>query len=192
VLTSARSATFINEGVYQAAAHLAKVSSPFYRRVMIVVTDNHSTQYLPFLGHSEKQATAQLFESGGVVCGLLVRDLLGKMQNVMSKDPRVMLLRKVLSVGSVGTYAKKTGGEVMNANKEEVAVKLAELIDRLRTRYSLGYSPSNVKPDGKFRKLKLSPEAEKREGQPAVLAKQGYYARKHEPAPGGQEKTPRQ
>ena len=79
----------------------------------------------------------------------------------------------------VEDYAGPTGGEVMGSKKEEVDVKLAELIDRLRVRYSLGYVSSNSKQDGAFRKIKLqlSPETNKREEKPIVLAKKGYYAR---------------
>ena len=178
------SATFINEGVYQAATHISRAASPISRRVIIVVTDNLSTQ-MPFMAHSEKQATEQLFESGSVVCGLFVRSGMAKVQNVMEKDPRRILMKKIMSMGSISTYADKTGGEVMNAKKEEVDVKLAELITHLRTRYSLGYASSNSKRDSTLRKIKLrlSPEAEKRESKPVVLTKQGYYARKLEPKP---------
>lgn len=83
-------------------------------------------------------------------------------------------------MGSVSTYAKKTGGEVMGIRKEEIETRLVELIERLRTRYAIGYISSNTKTDGKFRKikLKLSPAVEKREGKLVVLTRQGYYARR--------------
>jgi len=171
--------TYLNEGVYQAAAHMSRAADPAGRRVIIVVTDNLSNQ-LPGFGHSEKAATGQLFESGSVVCGLLIRSAFARVANVMQKYPSTILMRKILSMGSVGTYADKTGGEVMSAAKDEVDAKLAALIDRIRLRYSIGYISTNVKQDGRLRKikLKLTPEAEKREGKPAVLTKQGYYAQR--------------
>lgn len=43
-----------------------------------------------------------------------------------------------------------TRSVVMHANKEEAVAKLAELIDEMRHRYTLGYRPSAAQPDGKF------------------------------------------
>jgi hypothetical protein len=65
----------------------------------------------------------------------------------------------------------------MKSSKEAVAAKLADLIDQIRTRYSLGYRPSVEQPPGKFCeiRLKVAPEVEKREGQLVVRAKRGYY-----------------
>lgn len=55
--------------------------------------------------------------------------------------------------------------------------KLAELIDHIRTRYSLLYRPSVEQPHGKFCKIKLTvtPKVEKREGKLAVRTSAGYY-----------------
>jgi VWFA-related protein len=183
--------TSLNEAVYQAAAHLDKAANPISRRVVIAVTDNISNQ-LPFMGHSEKEAFEQLFESGSVVCGIIVRDAFSKVASVSQKSPTNILFRKIMSFGSVGTYAEKTGGEVMKADGDEVNLTLAKLIDHLRTRYSLGYAPSNSQMDGKFRKIKVtvSREVEKREGQVVVKTKQGYYARRRSQAENGQGKQP--
>ncbi len=65
----ARSGTRINEGVYQAAAHMDQATNPLSRRVIIGVTDNKSTA-IP-TGHSGSEALEQLYESGSVVCGLI-------------------------------------------------------------------------------------------------------------------------
>lgn len=170
----ARSGTFINEAVYQAATHMRRATNPLSRRVIIGMTDDESNQ-LPFLGHSRGQALEKLHESGSVVCGLFVRDyFLASLNEVTSK----ILYRKSLS-GSVSVYANKTGGEIMNARREEIENKLVELIDHLRARYTLAYTPANSQPDGKFRKIKLkvSPEVEKREGMLTIRTRQGYYAR---------------
>jgi hypothetical protein len=101
---------------------------------------------------------------------------------MMKYDPSALLISRLFALGDVKTYADKTGGIVLHGRKEEVGGKLAELIDRLRTRYTLGYVSSNTKRDGKFRKIKviISPEVEKREGKLAILAKRGYYAQRGE------------
>ncbi|MEW6730468.1 MAG: VWA domain-containing protein [Acidobacteriota bacterium] len=172
-------ATFLNEGVYQAALQLRKSSNPISRRVIIVVTDNVSNRNPFGKEHSEKEALAELFESGGAVCGLIVRGVIGK---VMAKNPTTILSRVLLSAGSVNTYAKKTGGEVMPADKNEVDTKLGQLITHLRTRYSIGYVSSNTKQDGRFRriKLKLVPRTRKSRDELVIRTKEGYYASRTE------------
>ena len=59
-----------------------------------------------------------------------------------------------------------------------MTAKLARLIERLRSRYSLGYTPVSGKRDGRFRniKLKVFREAEQRYGDITILARKGYYA----------------
>jgi hypothetical protein len=56
---------------------------------------------------------------------------------------------------------------------------LSDVIERLRQRYTIGYSSTNASYDGRFRKIKLLviPEVEKREGGVAVLTRKGYYAK---------------
>jgi VWFA-related protein len=169
-------ATHLHEAISQAALYINRAANPISRRVIITVTDNLAS--MPRFGHdpSQKEVVDQLLESGSTVCGLIVRSWLGKTFNTVRKIPS-LTFKKV----RVEDYADPTGGEVLESKKEGVDVKLAELIDHLRTRYSLGYVSSNSKQDGTFRKIKLqlSPEVEKREDNPAVLTKQGYYARKH-------------
>jgi VWFA-related protein len=171
--------TFLNEAIYQAATHLYKASNPSNRRVIIAITDNHSNQ-TPRHGHSEKEALYELLESGSSVCGVIVLSGLAKVDKILRYNPAFILISKVLSFGSIKTYADKTGGIVVGAKKEEIATRFVAMIERLRTRYAIGYIPSNTKLDGRFRKIKLrlSPAIENREGKLAILTRQGYYARR--------------
>jgi VWFA-related protein len=164
-----REGTHIDEAVYEAAKYLAKASNPVSRRIIVIVTDNLSNQARS-LGHSESEAMQQLHESGAVVCGLVVGDFNAtaneyKKQGFILKD-------------SIGGYLAETGGILSQVDKDDVTAKLARLIERLRSRYSLGYTPLNGKRDGKFRniKLKVSPEVERREGEMTIVARKGYYA----------------
>lgn len=165
----------LHEALYQAAVYLRSASNPASRRVIIVITDNISTQ-LPSKGHSEKEALLELLESGSAVCGLTVETFGSKS---LKYDPTFFVLKKLLLKGDIKSYAEKTGGLVLKSKKEDIATKLAEIINRLRTRYTLGYIPTNTKRDGKFRKIRLlvSPDVEKREGKFAILTKRGYYTR---------------
>jgi VWFA-related protein len=168
----ARIGTRINEGVYRAAAHMGQAANQLSRRVIIGVTDNQSSA-IP-TGHSGSEALEQLYESGSVVCGLIVES--GLFDGIFGKarSPFGALL------GRIDPFANKTGGEVMKAKREGIEHKLVELIGHLRTRYTLGYTPANSNLDGKFRKLelKVTPQVEAREGEVVVRTRQGYYARK--------------
>jgi hypothetical protein len=79
--------------------------------------------------------------------------------------------------GDVYKYAKATGGLVVESNDKTVPAKLAELIDDLRLRYTLGYSPFVAKPQGTFCtiKVELAPEIKKLQRDLVVETRQGYY-----------------
>ena len=85
-------------------------------------------------------------------------------------------------LGDIRRYADTTGGPVLNTSKKEVAARLAELIDQLRERYTLGYKPSTARPAGTYCKLHLAlssaayePPSDLRKGSVLVRVRQGYY-----------------
>jgi len=168
------------EGVYQTAVHLKRASTPESRRVIIAITDNISTQQR-FMGHSGGEAVRELYETGGVVCGLLIGGGFGKqasgVRKVIRYAPPFLL---VGDPADIDTFADRTGGEVMRASSDEIEARLVELIEHLRTRYAIGYTPSNGRHDGKFRKVKVTVSAavEALEGKLSVLTRRGYYAAK--------------
>jgi len=110
-----------------------------------------------------------LFESGTVVYGLIVRGAFGKVFNVLSLG----------QIKGVNKYVEETGGEVLGADKKEVDAKLSEVIDRLRARYAIGFRPSNSTEEGKFHPvtIKIS-QTTRRKEKPIVLTKRGYYLRR--------------
>lgn len=172
--------TCLPEGVYQASVHLKRASTPESRRVIIAITDNISTQQR-FMGHSGGEAVRELYETGGVVCGLLIGGGFGKqasgVRKVIRYAPPFLL---VGDPADIDTFADRTGGEVMRASSDEIEARLVELIEHLRTRYAIGYTPSNGRHDGKFRRVKVTVSAavEAREGKVSVLTRKGYYAAK--------------
>ncbi len=66
-----------------------------------------------------------------------------------------------------------------------MSTKLARLFDEIRGRSSLGYYPPAERPPGEFCKIemKLSREAEKREGSLLIRARSGYYRPRRGDAP---------
>jgi VWFA-related protein len=181
---------FFNEGVFQAAAQAAKAKNPASRRVIVWLTDNVPNVPSDKRGnrksvsvdrlHTEIDALQELLETGTVVSSLLERSAMSRtMAALYTKNPIFAARRKHYPPGDVYKYAEQTGGQVMESGKEEVAAKLADLIDQIRTRYSVGYRASADQPPGKFCEIKLSVsrDVEKREGQVVAKAKRGYYRR---------------
>ncbi|HWP53896.1 MAG TPA: hypothetical protein VN476_07145, partial [Pyrinomonadaceae bacterium] len=76
-------------------------------------------------------------------------------------------------------YVEQTGGEIVYAGNNDVASKLALLIDHLRLRYAVGFRPTESGDEDKFRPVEIkiaSPQT--RPGKTIVLTKRGYYFRR--------------
>lgn len=69
--------------------------------------------------------------------------------------------------------SEETGGRVIRANNARDTADAFQQISReLRTQYLLGYTPTNTKHDGSFRKI----DVKVRVGNAKVDARRGYYA----------------
>ena len=70
-------------------------------------------------------------------------------------------------------FSGETGGRVIQANNaKDTSVAFQQIANELRTQYLLGYTPTNTKLDGTFRKI----EVKVRAGDAKVNARRGYYA----------------
>jgi hypothetical protein len=118
----------------------------------------------------------ELFRSGTAVCTLLKRSEISEREDYVGDSTRIAS-RMLYPPGEVYKYAQATGGQVVESSSKKLPAKLAQLIDDLRLRYSLGYHPSAAQPSGKFCtiKVKLAPEVRKSQKSFVVEAKQGYY-----------------
>ena len=151
----------------EAAARLEKRPTQNSRRIIIVITDNIANTER----NEQKQILEELFDNGTVVYGLIVRAALGKVFNLLSLG----------RVKGVDEFVKQTGGEILDASKDEVDAKLAVVISRLRARYAIGFQPTNTAVDEKFRSVEIKIKtlvAKKRKENPIVLTKRGYYFRR--------------
>jgi VWFA-related protein len=181
-------AAFFNEAIYQASAQLSRVARGKTRRVIIWLTDDvpnipseelkdHKGKSLNGANlHSQKEAMQELFRSGTVVCTLLKRSEISDREDYVGDSSKIVG-RMLYPPGEVYKYAQATGGQVVESSTKKLPGKLAQLIDDLRMRYSLGYHPSVVQPKGKFCsiKVRLAPEVRRSQKDLVVEAKQGYY-----------------
>lgn len=164
--------THIDEGILRAAEYMRSASNPDSRRAIIAATDDvtvefASRSYTTPMARLESQALRELYESGSVLCALLY------------EPPEVGHVEPYFKYGVAKHLAEATGGISIKTTAANMLARLGEMIERLRQRYTIGYSSSNTSHDGKFRKIKLSvtPEVEKREGSVAVITRRGYYGK---------------
>jgi hypothetical protein len=78
-------------------------------------------------------------------------------------------------------YAELTGGQAVGMRGKRPEERLAQLIDELRARYTIGYRPSDTQPAGMFRKItvKPAPSSSLRTSGWKVLACEGYYRKEN-------------
>jgi len=181
-------AAFFNEGVFQAAQELREPEHESNRRVIIWLTDNlpnvptewnrahNGRSVAPGDLHTQEQAVKELHERGITVAPLLLTD--------MAMATATMPLRAVEALwykshppGDANKYAEWTGGQAMRMSGKNADERLAELIDELRSRYTIGFQPSRNKPSGTFSKLRvtLAPDGPLHPQDWKVLARDGYY-----------------
>ena len=167
----------INKAFAKAADYMLSSGNPVGRRVIIVIT-GITRNFDCGHGPSGKAAKISLYESGSVVCGLIPKSAVQRMEN------RFMVMGTKMA-GAFGArtmdikeLAEETGGEVMEEKPEKLDQTFATLIDHLRTRYNLGFVSSNRKRDGTVRKIKIDvqPELQKSQGKLVVKARRSYVA----------------
>ncbi|HZT57879.1 MAG TPA: VWA domain-containing protein [Pyrinomonadaceae bacterium] len=167
----------LNRAFYDAAHYMIRAGNPVGRRVIIVIT-GVTSNFDCDGGPSGAEAKREVFESGSVVCGLIPRTGEQKVENgVMHAATGVGRIFKA-PVLSVNNLADETGGEVLDDKPENLDRTFDTLVEHLRSRYSMGFVPTNRKHDGTVRKLRLkvSPAVEKAEGKLAVKSRQSYIA----------------
>jgi len=184
--------TFIHEDMYEAVEEALQSKQADSRRVLVWLTDgtanveNSFTQKIigteaPARLHTKEESTTKLMQSDVAVAALIERSAATDAV-IAAADVTPFAFIAGARLGDIDHYAGMTGGPVLKTSKKEVAARLAELIDELRARYTLGYVPVGTKPAGTFCKteVKLLPAAYKehpglRKSEVAVRTRRGYY-----------------
>jgi VWFA-related protein len=157
--------TLLGPALASAATHMQLAPTQTSRRVIIVVTDNIVITFRP----QKKEILQKLFDSGSVVYGLKVCCGNGSLLGTLGMG----------AVWGVDEYVEQTGGEILDADNNQIDAKLARMIDRLRLRYAIGFKPANTTEDGRFRRVKIRIASTKKKNEQAVvLTKRGYYFRR--------------
>jgi Ca-activated chloride channel family protein len=137
-----------------AAEHMVKASNPAGRRVIIVIT-SMTRLFDCSNGPSNRAATAAIYESGAVVCAIIPKVILQRVENtlqiVATRVNKVVAARYM----DLEHLANETGGEVLGNKPKKLDTTFQTMIDHLRSRYNLAFVSTNKKRDGTTRKLKL-------------------------------------
>ncbi|HMD38933.1 MAG TPA: VWA domain-containing protein [Candidatus Acidoferrum sp.] len=159
-------ATNINDGIFLAAQYLLKLP-PNGRRVIILISDDVGTDAG---GQGTHDIVTELIASDAVLYNLKIPGY-NPPQTLIAASliPGLVNIRKVMD---------QTGGEIFDvkdvAHLDEV---FRALIQRIKTRYTLGYYTNASAAEGKPHKLdvRLASSFGKKGKDYVVLSKNGYY-----------------
>src|ERR1044071_9471221 len=160
-----------------AAEHMLKASNPAGRRVIIVIT-SMTRLFDCTNGPSNRAATAAIYESGAVVCAIIPKVIIQRVENVLQTV--ATRVNKVVAAHYMDLehLANETGGEVLADKPKKLGPTFQTLIDHLRSRYNLAFVSTNKNRDGTTRKLKLDidPTRQKSQDKLVIKARRSYIA----------------
>jgi len=158
--------TNINRAIYDAANYLRE-QAPAARRVIVLVSDNVPT-------------TQDGVTHDGVARAALEADAAVYSLKVPGYNPwQAKMAAKARGMVNVDKLTAETGGEVFDVEREgSLFLAFQALIERLKTRYTIGFYPTRNAPDGNFHRLnlRLQPKFGGKGKDYAVLSKTGYFA----------------
>jgi VWFA-related protein len=160
-----------------AAEYMLKASNPAGRRVIIVIT-SMTRLFDCSNGPSSRAASAAIYESGAVVCAIIPKVIIQRVENtlqIVSTRVNKIVAAKYMDLEYL---ANETGGEVLADKREKLDTTFQTLIDHLRSRYNLAFVSTNKQRDGTTRKLKLDldPARQQSKGKLVIKARRSYIA----------------
>jgi len=161
-------ATNINDGIFVAAEYLLK-SAPKGRRVIILISDDVGTDAG---GQGTRDIVTETIAADATLYNLKIPGYNSPQTRFFaSMIPGLVDIRKVMD---------QTGGEIFDVtNVANLNSVFGALIQRIKTRYTLGYYTSVNGADGKQHKLdvRLAPSFGARGRNYNLLAKTSFYFR---------------
>ena len=162
----ARGATNINDGIFAAAEYLLK-APPNGRRVIILISDDVGTSAG---GQGTRDIVTEAIAADAVLYNLKIPGY-NPASTIFAASmiPGLVNIRKVMDA---------TGGELFDVqNVAQLDSVFSALIQRIKTRYTLGYYTMANGAGGKPHKLdvRLASSFGKKGHDYSILAKNGYY-----------------
>lgn len=159
-------ATNINDGIFDAARYFL-ATMPQGRRVVILISDDVGTSAG---GEGTRDIITEMIAADASLYNL----------KVPGNNPASVRFAAGLIPGLVDIHkvADETGGEIFDVeNTTSLESTFRALINRIKTRYTLGYYTSASGAEGKPHKLevRLAPSFGKKGRDYTILAKTGYF-----------------
>jgi Ca-activated chloride channel family protein len=161
-------ATNINDGIFVAAEYLLK-EAPKGRRVIILISDDVGTDAG---GQGTRDIVTETIAADAVLYNLKIPGY-NSPQTIFAASmiPGLVNIRKVMD---------QTGGEIFDVqNVANLSAVFRALMERIKTRYTLGYYTSVNGAEGKPHKLdvRLAPSFGTKGRNYVILSKSGFYFR---------------
>jgi VWFA-related protein len=136
--------TNLNDAIYEAARYLAE-RAPAMRRVIILISDNIPSQEGEY---SPKEVENEILKADAALYSL-------KIPGENSAGVQLYIEQAQGRLVNVAKLAPHTGGEVIDVSKERpLAPAFATIIQRLKARYTLGYTPvGHALQDGRYHRV---------------------------------------
>ena len=157
-------ATNISDGIFFAARYFL-ATAPKGRRVIILISDDVST-----LGGGQN--------TQDIVTEATAADTSVYNLKIPGDNPSSIYRPIIPGLVNISKIAEQTGGEIFDVpNAASVDAVFRAMLDRIRTRYTLGYYTTANGAEGKPHKLdvRLSPSFGAKGRNYVILAKNGYY-----------------
>ena len=159
------SGTSINDALVDAAGYIREKSGESGRKAILILTDNLGLNYKS----PDDRVIRALYESDTVLNAMVV----GNGERPAPIRPG-HYLNPDFTPPDVFHIADETGGEAVKATRS--AETFRQMIERIRTRYSLQYRvPENAKNGFRRIRVDLSPTARLRHPRAEVHARKGYF-----------------
>ncbi len=161
------SGTRINPAILDAAAYMARQGARG-RRAVVMVTDNMSLNY-----QSPDDKVIEALLGADTVLNAIV---VGGGERPKAVRPGVYV-NPDFTPSDVFRIAEETGGEAVKAG--HAGVSFRDMMENIRTRYSIQYSAPEAAAAGSFRRIRvaLSPEARRRHPEAWIRARSGYVVK---------------
>lgn len=153
--------THLNDAVYLAAKDLLK--NEVGRKVLLVLGDgvDQGSRVKLAAALEAAQRSDVIIYSVAIVDSSLHTDFCRKRRECFG------------GASVLKRYAEETGGRVITVGRaQDTAEAFREIAEELRTQYLLGYTPTERRRDGSYRKIQVRA----RHGEYRIQARRGYYA----------------
>jgi len=130
--------TVLNDAIFKAAQELS--ARPEKRRAIVVISDGQDT----FSGRSAAKALKAALAADAVIYTVDMAPL------------NSSISQRGQSQAALKNFAEKTGGKfIATPGGSAMRDAFKNIVDELGVQYTLGYQPSNLKKDGKWRSIEL-------------------------------------